>query len=226
MTLTTARIKKIGKHFEIRVNLEKALDFKKGISSDFSFLESDFIYFDTKKGLRAPEKDLEDAFGETDLNFIAGRIVKEGEVLLTQDYRNEEKETKIKQIVDYLVNCSIDPRTGNPHTPDRIKNALEQAQVNIKNVPIDNQIKEITEKINKVLPIKLETKRIKIVIPAIHTGKVYGLISPHKEKENWLNNGDLEVIASIPSGAQLFSFYDKLNSMTSGSAITEEIKEN
>ena len=49
--------------------------------------------------------------------------------------------------------------------------------------------------------------------------------NPYKEKENWLSNGDLEVIVSIFAGNQLFSFYDKLNSVTHGSAITEEIKE-
>ena len=45
------------------------------------------------------------------------------------------------------------------------------------------------------------------------------------QKETWLNNGDLQVMAEIPSGLQS-SFYDKLNSITHGSAITEEIKEN
>ena len=46
----------------------------------------------------------------------------------------------------------------------------------------------------------------------------------NKEKENWLNNGDLEVIVSIPAGLTL-EFYDKLNSLTHGSALTEEIHE-
>ena len=73
--------------------------------------------------------------------------------------------------------------------------------------------------------LKLETKRIKIQVPAIYTGKVYGLVSSYKEKEKWLDNGDLELVASIPSGTALFSFYDKLNSATHGSAITQEIEE-
>jgi len=102
---------------------------------------------------------------------------------------------------------------------------LEQAQINIKNIPIEDQIKEIIEKIGEILPIKLETKKIKITIPAIYTGKVYGVINQYKEKEKWIDNGDLEVVVAVPSGTQLFSFYDKLNSVTHGSAVTEEIKE-
>ncbi len=225
MTQTTARIKKAGKHFEIIVDLEKALKFKKGQGSVADFLEIETVYSDSKKGFKASEKDLKEAFGATDVNSISERIVREGEVLSTQDYRDEEKEKKINQVVNYLANNSIDPQTGNPHTAERIKSALEQAQVIIKNSPVADQIPGIVEKINSILPIKLETKKIKIIIPAAYTGKAYGVVASFKEKESWLDNGDLEIIASVPSGEQLFSFYDKLNSVTHGSAVTEEIKE-
>jgi len=225
MVNTTARIKKHGKDFEIIVDLDKALKFKKDESSGSDFLETDSIFTDSKKGFKAPDKDLEEAFGTTDVNAIAQKIVKEGEILLTQEHRDEEKEKKIRQVVDFLSRDAVDPKTGNPHTPERIKSALEQAHVNIKNIPIEDQIKEIIEKIGGILPIKLETKKIKITIPAIYTGKVYGIINPYKEKETWKENGDLEVIVAVPSGTQLFSFYDKLNSLTHGAVITEEIKE-
>ena len=63
MTQTTARIKQAGKHFEIIVDLDRALKFKKGQSTSMDFLESDVIFTDSKKGFRAPEKDLKEAFG-------------------------------------------------------------------------------------------------------------------------------------------------------------------
>ena len=225
MTQTTARIKKYGKDFEIIVDLEKALKFRKGESSDSDFLEIDKVFRDAKKGMHPMEKELEEAFGTIDAGEIAKMIVKSGEILLTQDYRDEDREKRIKQVIDILVNTSVDPQTGNPHTAERIKNALNQAHINLRPGSIDSQIKEIVEKISKIIPIKLETKRIKIVIPAIHTGKAYGVVSPFKESENWLDNGDLEIIVAVPSGAQLFSFYDRLNSLTHGATMTEEIKE-
>ncbi len=223
MTQTTARIKQNGKHFEIIVNLEDALKFKKGETSSFE-PESDRIFTNSKSGEIASNSDLENAFGTTDVSEIAKKIVKNGEVLVTQNYRDEEKDKKEKQMVDFLSRNTLNPQTGNPHTPERIKKALEEAHVNIKNVPIENQVKEVLEAISKILPIKMETKKIKITIPAIHTGKVYNIISQYKEEENWLNDGSLEVIVNIPAG-MIMDFYDKLNSATHGSAVTEEIKE-
>ena len=57
----------------------------------------------------------------------------------------------------------------------------------------------------------------------MHTGKAYGVISQYKETENWKDTGDLEVVVSVPAGI-LMDFYDKLNSVTHGSALTEEMK--
>jgi len=223
MTTTTARIKKAGKNFEVIVDLDDALKFKKGEISSIE-AEGDKIFSDSKKGFTASPSDLQEAFGTKDTNEIAGKIIKEGEVLVTQEHRDEEKEKKEKQVVDFLANNAIDPQTGNPHSTGRIKSALEQAHVNIKNIPIENQIKDILEEISKVIPIKIETKKIKITVPAVHTGKAYGMLNQYKEKENWLNDGSLEIIVNAPAG-MLMDFYDKLNSITHGSALTEEIKE-
>jgi ribosome maturation protein SDO1 len=224
MTQTTARIKKSGKHFEILVDLEKAMSFKKGSTTSTDFLELDRIFSDSKKGERASEKDLQDCFGTLDINEIASKIVKEGEVLLTHEHRSEEQEKKLKQIVDFISRNAIDPKTGNPHTTERIKNTIEQAHINIKNTSIESQIKDILSEISKIIPIKIQTKKVKVTIPAIHTGKVYGVINEFKEEEKWLDDGSLEVKVDVPSG-MILDFYDKLNSVTHGSALTEEIKE-
>ncbi len=220
---TIARITKAGKHFEIMVDLDEALKFKKGETSSID-AETDKIFTDSKKGQVASSSDLQEAFGTTDVQEIIEKIVKSGEVQTTQEHRDEAKDKKFKQVIDFLACNAVDPQTGNPHSPDRIKNALEQSRVNIKNMPIENQIKEIVEEISKVIPIKIETKKVKAIIPAIHTGKVYGIINQFKEKENWLDNGDLEVFVNVPAGI-IMDFYDKLNSITQGSVLTEEIKQ-
>ena len=222
MTNTTARIKQKKKNFEIIVDLDDAIKFKKGESS-YIEAEGDKIFTDSKKGQVPSKEDLESCFGTTDTNTIVAKIVKDGEILLTQEYRNSEHEKKFKQVIDFLANNSIDPQTGNPHTPERIRNALEQSHVNVKNSPIENQIQEIMEQISKIIPIKIETKRVKIIVPAIHTGKVYNLISQYKESEKWLDNGSLETVVEVPAGL-IMNFYDKLNSATHGSAITQELK--
>ncbi|PJE81242.1 ribosome assembly factor SBDS [Candidatus Pacearchaeota archaeon CG10_big_fil_rev_8_21_14_0_10_32_42] len=222
MTDTTARLKKAGMDFEILVDLDEALKFKKGLS-DFLSIGGDRIFRDLKKGNVASKDDLEIAFKTTNVDEIGKIIIKQGEVLTDQEHRDEEKEKRVKQVVDFLSKNAIDAQTGNPLSPGKIKTALEQASILIKNAPIDSQIKEILEKLSLILPIKIETKKIRILVPAIQTGRVYGLLTQYKEKENWLNDGSLEVVVSIPAGITL-EFYDKLNSMTHGSAITEEIK--
>jgi len=223
MTNTLARIKKTGKNFEIVVDLDDALKFKKGESSSIDYAGNK-IFRDSKKGEVASGSELKEAFGTEEINEIVQKIVKDGEVQLTQEHRDEAKEKKVKQVVDFLVNNSVDSQSGNPHTPERIKSAIKQAGINIKDAPIDKQINEIIEELSKILPIKIETKKVKIVIPAIHTGKAYGVVGQYKENEKWLDNGDLEIIVKVPAGI-IMDFYDKLNNVTHGSAVTEEIRE-
>ena len=223
MSETTARIKKGGLHFEVLVDLDEALKFKKG-ESDYLSVGGDKVFEDIKRGDIASKNDLEIAFGTTDPLEIAKEIVKHGELQMDQAHRDGDREKKVKQVVDFLSKNAVDARTGNPITPDRIKSALEQAHIAIKNTPVDSQIQEILDKLSVIIPIKIETKRIRITIPAIQTGKAYGLVSQYKEKETWKNDGSLEVVVKIPAGITL-DFYDKLNSMTHGSALTEEIKE-
>jgi len=220
---TTARIKKAGKKFEINVELKDAMRLKKGEIASINF-EGNHVFSDIKKGEKASPADMKLAFGTDNVSEIAKIIIQNGEVLTTQEYRDAEQEKKFKQVIDFLVKNSVNPQTGRPHPPERIKIALEQAHVNIKNIPIESQIKEIMELLSTVLPIKIESKKIKIVIPAIHTGKAYGAISQYKESEKWKDDGSLEVIVSVPCGI-VIDFYEKLNSVTHGSALTEEIKQ-
>ena len=220
---TIARLTKNGLHFEVLVNMDEALKFKKG-ASDFLNLEIDRVFSSVKKGDVVSNNDLEIAFGKADILEVGKIIVKQGEVLVDQEHRSEEKEKQIKQVVDFLSRNAIDPQSGNPISPDRIRAALNEAHVNVKNTPVENQIQEILDQISSIIPIKIETKKVKISVPAIQTGKVYGLVQQYKEKETWLDDGSLEVIVNVPAGL-IMDFYDKLNSITHGSALTEDVQQ-
>ena len=74
MAQTTARIKKAGKHFEILVDLDEALKFKKGETASVN-LEIDKIFSDAKKGEVAPSRDLKSAFKTEDVYEIAQEII-------------------------------------------------------------------------------------------------------------------------------------------------------
>jgi ribosome maturation protein SDO1 len=225
MSDVIARIKIKGKNYEVLVDVDKALKLKKGESIGVSeVLSMDSIFYDSKKGLHASESDLQEAFGTSDVMKASEKIITQGEVQIPKEYRDSERETKKKRIVDFLSRNAVDPRTGTPHTAERISSSIDEAGVNIEDKPVEQQIHRIVDKLKTVLPIKIKTKKLKIRIPAEHTGRIYGMINDYKESEEWLSNGDLEAIVNLPVGLQ-DDFYDKLNSTTHGSAITQEIKE-
>jgi len=222
MTQTTARIKKGGKHFEILVDLDEAIRFKKGEGNINAAVLTESIFYNLKAGENASTADLESNFGTSDVITVAEKIIKSGEVVRTAESMKGEHEKMYKQVVDFLVRNAVSPE-GRPYTPDRIMKALVEAHVNVKNKSIDSQVSEIINQLSKVLPIKIEMKKVKLVVPAIHTGKAYNIVKEFMKQEVWKNNGDLEVIVEVPAGL-IMDFYDKINSSTQGSVLSEEIK--
>lgn len=231
MVDVVARIKIKGKLFEIMVDCDKALALKKQgkitnpVAALRDVLAIDNVFSDYKKGLKVSSNDLKEAFGTDDIYEVAAKIILEGEIVLPQEYRDKAREEKLKQIVDFLARNCVDPRTGAPYTIERINAAIKQIGAKIEeNRPVDEQALIIIKDLSTVLPIKIETKKIKIIVPPAYVGRVYGLLKNFtKEKEDWLNDGSLLCIINLPAGMQL-EFYDKLNNATHGSAVTEEIK--
>ena len=221
MAQVTARMKVKGKHYEILVDLDEALKVRTGKGDIISALKSTAVYYDMKKGTSASNADLTDAFGTTDLYQIATKIVTSGEVQKNQEFRDAEKEARIKQVIHLIIRNAVD-QNGRPYTEERLKRAIEESHYSFDNRPAEQQMAAVIEKLKTIIPIKIETKRIKLTIPAQHTGAVYGLLKDYKESEDWLSNGSLAVIINIPAGMQI-DFYEKLNHITHGSVQSEEV---
>jgi ribosome maturation protein SDO1 len=230
MSNVAAKIKKKGKEFEILVDLDKAISFKRqklegNPASLRDILAINEVFTDYKKGIKPTSNDLKTAFGTDDIFKIAGIIINEGEIQLTQEFREKAREQKIKQIVEFLSRNCIDPRTQAPYTAQRIEQAIKQSGARIDDRSVDEQVTNIIKDLEKIIPLKIAVKKIEITVMPEHTGKLYNLIKTFKkDKEDWLNDGSLRCIIQLPAGMQL-EFYDKLNSITQGSAITKEIKE-
>jgi ribosome maturation protein SDO1 len=222
MANTTARIKKGGKHYEILVDLDEALKVRKGEGDINAAVLGDAVFHNLKSGERAGVNDLEVDFGTSDFSEVAEKIIKNGEVVRTAESMKENQDKQYKQVVDFLVRNAVSPE-GRPYTPDRIMKALKEAHVNVKNKPIEMQVEEILDQLSKVLPVKVERKKIKLLIPAIHSGKAYGVVKEFMVRESWKDNGDLEVVVEMPSGL-VMDFYDRVNGATAGSVMSEEIK--
>jgi len=222
MAQTTARTKKNGKTFEILVDEDLALKFRKGEGDINSVVLTESIFHNLKSGEHVSSSDLEESFGSSDFTKVCEKIIKNGEVVRTTASINSDQERKYKQVVDFLSKNATSP-DGKPYTPDRISKALKEAHVNIKNKPIEDQISEITDQLSKVLPLRIETKKFKLRVPALNTGKSYGALKEFITSEEWLSNGDLECVVDVPSGL-VMDFFDKINSTSHGSILSEEVK--
>lgn len=224
MVNVTARIKLKGKRFEIAVDCDKALAFRKGKGSMAGVLIADAVFSDLKKGVRVREDELGEVFGTTDVGAIAEKIIKQGEVQLPAEYKEKAREAKEKQIIDFIASNCTDPR-GIPHTPKRIEEALKQSKVRIyEDKSVEEQISSIIRELQKVLPLKIETKKVLVMIPAAYTGRLYGLVHDYATKEEWRSDGSLVCVLNLPVATQI-SFFDKLNSITHGAATVQEVKE-
>lgn len=217
-----ARISVKGKHFEISVDLDEALKIRNNQNGNISSaLRSNHIFTDLKKGNLASEADLKSYFNTTDVFEIAKRIIQKGEVQKTQEFRDAEKDKKIKQVISLILKNAVDQH-GNPYTEERLRKAIGEVHFVFDSRSAEQQMPELISKLVSIIPIKIETKKIKIIIPAQYTGQVYGIIGEYKESEEWLSNGNLQVILNIPSGNQI-DFYEKLNHITHGSVQSEEL---
>lgn len=221
-----ARVTRNHDHFEILVDPDEALKFKKGedISID-SILAVRDVFKDARKGERVPEDDLEKAFKTTDINKIAAQIVKEGDIQLTTEQRRRFVEEKKKRIADIISKQGVNPQTKLPHPVQRILNAMDEAKVAIDPFrSAEEQVKDVVSSLQEILPISIERIEIALRIPIQYAGKASSVVrnlAPVK-KEEWKSDAWIAVI-EIPAGMQA-SIYSKLNELTSGQVEIKVVK--
>jgi len=143
--------------------------------------------------------------------------------MLPTEYKAKMRDEKKKQIITWLSQNALDPRTGAPHTPSRIESAIDDSGVKIEeNRSAEEQAMDVIKVIQKILPIKIEKKKLMVKIPPQFTGKAYGVVKAFLLKEEWLGDGSLQCTVELPAGMQM-GFFDKLNAVTHGEAFTKEL---
>ncbi len=222
-----ARISKSGMNFEIMVDPDKALEFRKGgegnIEDILAFPE---IFKDSKKGEKHSSEDLQKTFGTTDVFEVARKIIMEGEIQLTQEQRNRFIEEKRKEIANIIARQGIDPKTKLPHPANRIMNAMSEAHVLIDPFkPAKEQVSNVLEKIREILPISLERIEVAIKVPIEYAGKANSIVREITDvkKEEWTSSSWIALV-EIPAGIQ-GDIYDRLNKLTSGKVEVKIVKE-
>jgi ribosome maturation protein SDO1 len=214
-----ARLSIKGEHFEALVDPELAWLLKSGKAVDLKALMiSEIIYKDARKGDKVSEESLKKNFGTTDAGQIVESIIKKGELQLTTEQRREMVENKRKQIVAFIARNCIDPKTGTPHPPTRIENALESIRLNIDPFrSSDEQAQEVIKDLRISLPLKVSQVGVSVKASREHAARVSNYVTKSGDvtKSNWLADGTWMGEAVIPAGIQQ-SFIDKLNELTRG----------
>lgn len=224
---TTARISKSGEKFEILVKPDPALEYKMGKQLGISqLLVIDEVYSDAGKGTHASAEKLQKAFGTEDPIAIAEEIMKHGELQLTTDQRRQLVEDKRKQIVAFVARNCIDPRTGTPHPPIRIEQAMNEIRYSIdpfKNA--DEQAKDVIDELRALIPIKMEQMRVAIKILAEFAPKGYGAAKGYGtiSREEWQADGALVAVVEMPAGVY-GPFVERLGKITQGTIQTKILK--
>ena len=224
---TVVRYSYSGDKFELLVKPDPAFDYKSGKLSEISkILISEEIYTDSNKGTRATNEKLNQVFKTTDPAKIAEIIMKKGELNLTTEQRKKMTSEKRKQLVTFIAKTYVDPRSHLPHPPLRIEQALDDGRVSIdpfKN--IDEQVKEVVEKLRPIIPLKSENIILEISVPAQFVAQSYTVLKSTGtlKKEDWQTNGSLKAILEIPAAARPHVI-DRLGSITKGTATVEVVK--
>ena len=222
--VTVVRYSHEGEKFEILVKPDPALDYKLGKKKDVSsVLVSDDIYTDSGKGTKPATEKLVKAFKTEDSTEIVKIILQKGDLNLTTDQRRKMVDEKKKQIIAFIAKTYVDPKTHLPHPPLRIEQAMKDGRISVdpqKNV--DEQVKDIVDKLRSIIALKSENLQLEIVIPAQYASQSYAVLKSvgSLKKEDWQNNGSLKAILEIPAAARP-NVIDRLGSITKGSASVE-----
>lgn len=221
------RLQHAGQRFEILVDPNKALEFKRGASINLNdILAYPAIYRDVRTTDMVPEQELQKTFGTTDVRKIAEKMIREGELQLTTEQRRAMVEQKRIQVANIISKRGINPQTNTPHPPQRIINVMEQAGVNIDPfTDAELQIDKVLKSIKPILPIKFQKVTFQIKIPPQFSGKVHSILKSAGTitSEQWLGDGSLSANIEILAGVQ-DELFEKLSSLTHGSFESKVVK--
>jgi ribosome maturation protein SDO1 len=217
-----AKLEIKGRRFEILVDPEEAVKIKfEGKGDIRKALVVEEIFKDARKGDVAG--DLDKYFGTDDVYKIAERIIKEGEVPISSEYRKKQVEQLKKRIIDEISREAIDANTNAPIPPTRIELAIEQIKFNFDiNKREEDLKKELIDRLRKVLPLKIGVEKYRISFAAQYANQ---LITTSKKLGNVLkiDQGEPMSLEIEISMGKVNELINKIKAITNNSATITKI---
>lgn len=217
---------KDGKQFEILVDPDLAKEVKmEGKDHDIQrLLFVQEVFEDAGEGERASADELEEEFGTRQLMEAAEKIFEKGKMQLTTDQKAEIREDKWKQLVNMIARRAQDPKTGNPHPPQRVENALDEAGFHVNwDSNVEEEFDDAIDLLRPIIPISLDEKTVALRIPVDNAGQAYDRIQQvaEVEEEQW-GNEYFTARLTLPAGV-LSELMEELQDMTSGQTEMKEV---
>ena len=214
------------KQFEILVDPDLAKEAKmEGKDHDIQrLLFVQDVFVDAGEGERASVDELEDEFGTDQMMEAAKQIFEKGQMQLTTDQKAEIREDKWKHLVSMIARRAQDPKTGNPHPPQRVENALDEAGFHVNwDSDIEDEFDDAIDILRPIIPISLDEKTVAIRIPVDNAGQAYDKIQQvaDVDEENW-GNEFFTARLTLPAGV-LSELMDDLQDITSGKTEMKEV---
>ena len=216
-----------GEKFEILVDPDKGLAYKKGEPIDLAnVLMVDTVFTDAKKGEKPSMSKLEEVFETSDPLEVAAIMFERGTLQLTAQQRKEMTEQKLRKIINIISRTYVDPATKLPHPPLRIENAMAEARFSVDPFSdAEEQLKDIVEALRPILPMRMESVEIAIKIPPEYASKSYGIVKNFAEikRDEWTSDGSWIAVVSL-SAAMQGELLDRLGKATQGNLQTKIMK--
>ncbi|TET15964.1 MAG: ribosome assembly factor SBDS [Candidatus Thorarchaeota archaeon] len=220
-------IKREGNRFELFVDPDLAFDYRRGEEVPMEdILKSFEIYDDAKRGSRATEILVKDAFGTSEVFTVAREILKHGEFKLTHEQRIQLVEEKTEAIIKDIAKRAMNPQTGHPHPPDRIRQAMEEAKIRVDPfIRVDEQVPRVVKALLVIIPISFESVKLSITLPASFAGKGYNIVAKAGvvKSDSWGQDGSWTGLVEMPASLRQ-ALYDDLNKLTKGQTRIDVVR--
>ena len=226
----TARLESHGERFEVLVDPDAALSMKRGeFEGDLEdVIAAEDVFENASRGDRPAESALETVFETTDPLEIIPTVVRDGEIQITAEQREEMLERKHRGLVNTITRNAVNPQMDDsPHPPERIERALEEAGFQVDPMePVESQVDEALEALRPVIPIRFEEVTMAVQLPAEYAGSGQAQVREFGdlEREEWQNDGSWVGVLTFPAGLQN-DLYELVNEVTSGEGDARVIKD-
>lgn len=217
------RYKKDGNNFEVLIDFDKLNEFKLKSNeiSVYDVLADSKIFKDQKKGDLASPVILKDVFKTDNEEIILKEILLKGEPQIPTAYLNKLRAEKKIQVVNYIVENSVNPQTKSKFTFGLIESEVSKIKFNFEPFRDFNaQAEDVLKLLKKKMPISMEKIILVIEIPGVSCGNFYGPFRKYGKilRENYNDVGNLVMdMEMMESRLDDVANFIKLNSNAEGS---------